>query len=85
MSRVARERERGGGEIEGTGGSLQGLRTRAGKGFGYVQFTTEEAAARAAALGKREVKPAITIGRRVFEVRRKARVARTRSGRTVGG
>ena len=53
-------------------GSLDGRRARAGKGFGYVQFTTEEAAARAAALGKREVKPAITIGRRVFEVRRKA-------------
>ena len=35
-----------------------------------MQFATEDAVERAAALGRRATKPAITVGRRAYEVRR---------------
>jgi len=43
--------------------------TGLGKGFGFVQFTSQESVELAVNLGKQETKPAITLNKKVFELR----------------
>ncbi|KAJ1476345.1 hypothetical protein T484DRAFT_3109761 [Baffinella frigidus] len=57
--------------------------TGLGKGFGFVQFAKEESVEAAVNLRKREVKPAIMLNNKVFELRISAAMKPTELSRSI--